>query len=130
MNRLAIGLLAGVLVMPLAASAADHDGDAKHPPADNTGKNVRDRDDSKLVPTDQAKGSDGDVELTRKIRQAIVDDDGLSTNAHNVKIVTLNGVTTLRGPVSTAAEKTKVAEYATRVVGDPVRVKNELEVAP
>lgn len=130
MKRLAAGILAGVLMTPLAVFAADHDGDAKHAPADNTGKNVRDRDDSKLVPTDQAKGSDGDVEVTRKIRQAIVDDDGLSTNAHNVKIVTLNGVTTLRGPVATAAEKTKVAEYASRVVGDPVRVKNELEVAP
>lgn len=130
MRRLTVAMLASVLAMPLAAYAAENAADVHRAPPDNTGKNVRDRDDAKLVPTDQANGSDADVELTRKIRQAVVADDKLSTNAHNVKIITLNGVATLRGPVASGAEQTRVVELAAHAAGGPAHVKNELEVAP
>ena len=60
---------------------------AEQPDADNTGKNVRDRADKTLTPMDQG-GSAQDRELTAAIRKAIVDDDSLSTNAQNVKIIT------------------------------------------
>jgi osmotically-inducible protein OsmY len=123
-------ILAIALAVPLVAYAADNAADVHRAPADNTGKNVRDRDDTKLVPTDQEHGSDADVELTRKIRQAVVADDKLSTNAHNVKIVTLNGVATLRGPVASGAEQTRVVELAAQAAGGPAHIKNELEVAP
>ena len=129
MKRLTVAALAALLAMPMLASAADeHDG-AHAQPADNTEKNVRDRDGGTLVPTDQAKGSDADVSLTREIRKAIVADDKLSTNAHNVKIVTLNGLATLRGPVDSAAERTRVGELAAKAAGGPAKIKNELEVA-
>jgi hypothetical protein len=36
-----------------------------------------------------------DVDLTKRIRQSVVADKSLSTYAHNVKIVTLNGSVTL-----------------------------------
>ena len=127
-NLIAI-TLGALLAMPISAIASDAN-DAHGKPADNTGKNVRDRNDEKLVPTDQAKGSDADIEITRNIRKTIVDDDSLSTNAHNVKIVTLNGVATLRGPVASAAEKARVGDIATQVAGGPTKIKNELEVAP
>lgn len=129
MKHLTALALGALLAMPIVAVGAEPN-DAHGKPADNTGKNVRDRNDGTLVPTDQAKGSDADVELTRNIRKAIVDDDSLSMNAHNVKIVTLNGVATLRGPVASAAEKTRVADIATKVAGGPTKIKNELEVAP
>src|SRR6185295_17520232 len=78
---------------------------AGQPDADNTGKNVRDRDDdATLTPPDQG-GSAADRELTAEIRRSIVKDDSLSTNAHNVKIMTNDGVVTLRGPVKSVAEK-------------------------
>jgi hyperosmotically inducible periplasmic protein len=99
---------------------------AEQPDADNTGKNVRDREDKTLTPMDQG-GSAQDRELTAAIRKAIVDDDSLSTNAHNVKIITVDGVVTLRGPVKTPAEKATVAALAQKAKGVK-RVDNQLEV--
>lgn len=94
---------------------------------DNTGKNVRDRDDKTLTPADQSS-NEADVELTRRIREAVVADKSLSTNAHNVKIITVDGVVTLRGPVSSAQERAKVAETAQKLAGTK-QVENQLEVA-
>ena len=95
--------------------------------ADNTGKNVRDRDDRSVTPGDQG-GSAADRELTANIRKVIVDDDSLSTNAHNVKIVTQNGAVTLRGPVASEKEKQIVAKKAEAVNGVG-KVDNQLEIA-
>ena len=96
-------------------------------PADNTGKNVRDRDES-AVTADQQSNSQGDVKITREIRRQIVNDKSLSTSAHNVKIVTVDGAVTLRGPVVSTKEKTVVAETAKNVAGVN-KVDNKLEVA-
>ena len=96
-------------------------------PADSTGKNVRDKDNTTLTPFDQAEGSEEDVEMTRRIREALVEDDTLSTNAQNIKIVTLNGKTTLRGPVENANERERILSTASRIVGK-TNVRNELEV--
>jgi hyperosmotically inducible periplasmic protein len=104
------------------ALAEQHDATAP----DDTGKNVRDRDDKTLTPMDQG-GSAGDRELTATIRRAIVGDGSLSTNAHNVKIITVDGVVTLRGPVKTPAEKAAVAVTAKKAKGVK-RVDNQLEV--
>lgn len=94
---------------------------------DNTGRNVRDRDGDTLTPGDQSS-EQGDVELTRRIREAVVADKSLSTSAHNVKIITVNGVVTLRGPVVSAQEKTKIVETAQKLAGAK-QVENQLEVA-
>jgi hyperosmotically inducible periplasmic protein len=97
----------------------------QHQDADNTGRNVRDRGES-VTPPDQSNNA-ADVETTAKIRKAIVDDDNLSTNAHNVKIVTRDGAVTLRGPVKSAAEKEAIAAKAQQVAGVK-RVDNQLEI--
>ena len=94
--------------------------------ADNSAKNARDRGDQSMTPVDQG-GSAADRELTANIRKAIVDDDDLSMNAHNVKIIAKQGVVTLRGPVKNAAEKTSVAAKAHKVAGVK-RVDNQLEI--
>jgi osmotically-inducible protein OsmY len=65
--------------------------------------------------------------LLAKVRQAVVDDKTLSTNAHNVKIVTNNGVVTLRGPVKSADEKKTIEAIATQVAG-VTKVENLLEI--
>ena len=94
--------------------------------ADNTAKNARDSDGKSLTVFDQG-GSEADRNITAAIRKSIVDNDGLSTNAHNVKIITVAGVVTLRGPVDSAAEKTTVEPVAKNTSGVK-RVDSELEL--
>lgn len=94
---------------------------------DNTAVNKRDADSKTLTPMDQAKGSRRDVELTRKIRQLIVKHKEMSSDAKNIKIITINGIATLRGPVDSAVEKSKIETLAAQVVGAG-SVTNELEV--
>jgi osmotically-inducible protein OsmY len=100
---------------------------AEQVPADNTGRNVRDRDEASKT-ADQQSNSEGDLSITQNIRQMIVHDKSLSTSAHNVKIVTVDGVVTLRGPVVNQEEKTSIAKKATQVAGVR-KVENQLEVA-
>jgi hyperosmotically inducible periplasmic protein len=95
---------------------------------DNTKINERDRPADRLT-ADQQSQSKGDVEATAKIRQLVVKDDTLSTKAHNVKIITINGKVTLRGPVKSDGEKMSIDKKAREVVGD-TNVTNELEIAP
>ena len=100
---------------------------AQAEPADNTGRNERDREGTTLTPGDQSS-NEADVELTRRIREAVVADDSLSTNAHNVKIITINGKVTLRGPVESEAERAKIVATAEQLAGKN-KVDNKLEIA-
>ena len=95
-------------------------------PANNTGRNVRDRDDATLTPEDQSEKKE-DRELSQKIRSAVVDDDSLSMKAHNVKIITVDGRVTLRGPVENERERKLVAQKALEIAGAG-KVNNQLEV--
>lgn len=96
------------------------------PAADNSGKNVRDRDSNRLTPGNQGKSAP-DVAMTRNIRKEVNAQKGLSVNGKNVKIITLNSIVTLRGPVGTAEEKQLIHEIACKLAGSD-KVKNELEV--
>jgi hyperosmotically inducible periplasmic protein len=96
------------------------------PEADNTGKNERDRSGETQTSGDQSNKSE-DVKLTAAIRRAVVKDDSLSSMAKNVKIITANGVVTLRGPVKSDAEKTKIGELAQSSAGR-TKIDNQLEV--
>lgn len=120
-----------ILSTGLTASAADTDrGETeatKRVEPDNTKKNERDTQAGMVTAQDQAKGSNADVDVTRRIRQEIVGDDSLSTNAKNVKIITLGGVVTLRGPVASEEERSKIITAAKKVSGVK-RVDNKLEV--
>jgi osmotically-inducible protein OsmY len=95
--------------------------------ADNSAKNERDRAADKLTPMDQGE-SKLDRGITQQVRQNVMAEQALSTNAKNVKIVTVDGVVTLRGPVETGAEKSSIAALAKHVDGVK-RVDNQLEVA-
>ena len=96
-------------------------------PADNTGRNERDQAKAEPTPGDQAE-NEADRTITQQIRQDVVKDDALSMNGKNVKIITVDGVVTLRGPVESAEEKTSIATLAKRVDGVK-RVDNQLEIA-
>jgi len=124
-------LMLTVLALVAAASGCARDEDKPAHPAnvaaDNTKKNERDRDPSALTPGDQGE-SEADRTITQKIRQEVVKDDSLSMTAKNIKIITLNGVVTLRGPVKSEKEKTEIAALVQRV-GGMTRVDNQLEIA-
>ena|SRR5579864_1580648 len=70
-----------------------------------------------------------DRELTQQIRNAIVSDKTLSTQAHNVKILTKDGAVTLKGQVKTDDEKKAVEDKASSIAGTG-KVTSELTVGP
>src|SRR5690242_14956789 len=92
-------------------SGTMHHGSAAAKDADNTVRNKRDRDAKTLTPMDQSE-NEADRTITQQIRKSVTSDHSLSTNAHNVKIITVNGVVTLRGPVKSEVEKSKIADVA------------------
>ena len=94
--------------------------------AENTGKNIRDRSGDTATVFDQGN-SEPDIQITANIRKAIVDDDSLSTNAHNVKVITNDRIVQLRGPVDSPAEKATIEAKAKSVSGVK-KVVNQLEV--
>jgi hyperosmotically inducible periplasmic protein len=93
---------------------------------DNTGRNVRDRGGDTVTPGDQSNNP-ADLNLTQQIRRELMADKSLSTDAKNVKIITVNGVVTLRGPVNTPKEKSTIEAKAQSVAGAN-NVDNQLEV--
>ena len=95
--------------------------------ANNTAINQRDSGHETLTPMDQSS-KPSDIKMTQEIRRAIVKDDQLSTDAKNIKIITIDGAVTLRGPVKTEQEKADIAAKAAQLAGDS-NVHNELEVA-
>ena len=127
---LALGLPnAGEAKDPAKTTAEDpaNTAEARESAPDNTGRNVRDRNGDTLTPVDQSN-KESDVELTRKIREEVVGDDSLSMQAHNVKIISVDGVVTLRGPVKSDGEKSRIASLAEKTAGSG-KVHNQLEVA-
>ena len=79
------------------------------------------------VTADQQSNTAADRAITRKIRKALIADKSLSTYAHNVKIITVDGMVTLKGPVKSEDEKLKVASAAAGVV-DASKIDNQLSV--
>ena len=92
---------------------------------DNTKINARDRGGQTLTSGNQSN-SKRDIKLTSTIRRSIMK-SGLTTLAKNIKIITVNGNVTLRGPVNTEAEKEKIGSLASSVQGVN-QLDNELEV--
>jgi hyperosmotically inducible periplasmic protein len=121
MTKVASFVAVGLLV--LTASAQD----AGTTP-DNTKVNKRDR-KTGAVTADQQKESESDREITAGIRKALMDNKELSTYAHNVKIITRNGIVTLKGPVRSQDEKKVVESQAAQIAGAD-KVKSALSVAP
>lgn len=88
------------------------------------GKDVREQG---LTSDDQSEAS-SDLEITAAIRRAIVGDDSLSLNAHNVKIITREGYVTLRGAVASRGEKARLQAIAEKTRGVR-RVDNQLQLS-
>lgn len=103
--------------------------DAKEAPnADNSAQNAgAERKDA--VTAEKQDNKKSNVEILAQIRKTIVDDNGLSMNAKNAKILFKNGLVTLKGPVDSEAEKSRVEELA-KTCSSVSSVKNMLTIAP
>ena len=110
-----------ICVSTLALSAV-----AQETKPDNTDKNERDRSGETKNSGDQSNSSQ-DIKITGDVRRAIVKDNSLTSTAKNVKIITAGGIVTLRGPVNSAEEKSKIEQLATAAAGG-AKVDNQLEV--
>ena len=126
-KRILIAFALSVVVaigVPSPASAEKHEGTQP----DNTKMNKEMRDE-KAPTADQQSEKDTDRKMTQSIRRAIVKDKSLSTYAHNVKIITVEGKVTLKGPVRSKSEKQAVEKAAEQVAGKG-NVTNELQIKP
>jgi hyperosmotically inducible periplasmic protein len=83
---------------------------------------------SKTSTADAQKNDSTDIALTQQIRKSVMADKSLSTYAHNVKIVTVNGAVTLNGVVRDSREKDVVAMKAQAIAGKG-NVTDDLTVA-
>ena len=81
------------------------------------------------VTADQQKENKPDRQLTQQIRKAVEADKTLSMSAHNVKIISRDGMVTLKGSVKTDDEKKSIEDKATEFAGAG-KVTNEITVAP
>jgi hyperosmotically inducible periplasmic protein len=131
MNKnLVLLVLSSFLIMGVgcASKTEQVNTDKKSPAtdADNTARNSRDRDGATQTSGDQAE-NETDRQISANVRQAVVGDNSLSMNAHNVKIITSGGTVTLRGPVKSSEEKAAIESKAKQVAG-VTRVDNLLEV--
>lgn len=115
-------------------SAACDDSAAQTRPAVGYRPESRDTDSAsrpqnKGVTADDQGLNAADRKTTQAIRKAVTADDTLSIYAKNVKIVTRDGLVTLRGPVRSAEEKQSIEAKAAAVAG-AANVTNELTVEP
>lgn len=121
MKRITLSILC-LSAVALSAFAQDQ----SSPAADNSARNERDRSGETKTSFDQSN-TKGDTQITASIRRAVMKDDSLSMTAKNVKIIAENGVVTLRGPVKSEAEKSKIADLAKSAAGQ-MKIENQLEV--
>jgi osmotically-inducible protein OsmY len=84
---------------------------------------------NKTATADGQANNAADLDLTKRIRQSVMADKSLSTYAHNVKIVTINGHVTLNGVVRSEEEKGAVESKAANIAGGD-KVTDDLKVAP
>jgi len=103
---------------------------AQTPAPDNTKTNAAKMNSTAKTSTaDGQKNNSSDVAMTQRIRKSVMADKSLSTYAHNVKVVTVNGAVTLNGVVRDSREKDLIDKMAEEVAGNG-KVTNDLKIAP
>ena len=90
-------------------------------PADNLAQNVRERSAPLIQGT-----SATDQAISARIRHEMLSRPDLSTDARNVKVITVNGQVTLRGPVRNQEEEQAIIEIARNAVAENAKVTNQI----
>jgi hyperosmotically inducible periplasmic protein len=120
-THLAAIALASALSLPITAVAQSPSPNQASP--DNSATNK-----AQDTTADKQKENASDRTTTQNIRKAIMADKSLSTYAHNVKIVTVNGAVTLTGPVQSDDEKKRIEELANGVLKGSGSLTNNITV--
>ena len=120
MTKIPSLLFAASAVIALTCSVGSAVAHSQEP--DNSGQNK-----VQSQTADDHTSPKSDRLLTANVRKAIVGDKGLSTYAHNVKIITRGGRVTLKGPVKSEDEKKQVETDAASAVSAG-NISNELTV--
>ena len=89
------------------------------------GADTSDQREARITPFDQSEAPT-DIETTRRIRQAVMQDDSLSFRAKNVTIVTNGDRVVLTGRVNTRAEADHIKDIARSI--SPQRIEDRLEI--
>jgi hyperosmotically inducible protein len=127
MTHLRLNLAASAILSVLCLGTfTSSSGALVQSPAQTGPDNSAQNKDRGLTADNQANAK-ADRLTTTNIRKAIIADKDLSTYAHNVKIITVNGAVTLKGPVKSDEEKEKVASDAAGVVSAD-KITNHLTV--
>jgi osmotically-inducible protein OsmY len=95
--------------------------------SDNTIQNHLNKNGDLLTPIKQSE-SRTDIELAARIRREITKDHALSITAENIKIISIEGHVTLRGPVKTEREKWNAEARAAAIAGS-ANVDDLLEIS-
>jgi hyperosmotically inducible periplasmic protein len=127
-NAIRTGTLGALLISGAAFASAQQTTEPSTPQADNTRMNQRDRNSNEPT-ADQQKANRSDRDITQQIRKSIMDDKSISTYGHNVKVITQNGMVTLKGPVRSEEEKKALEDKAAQVAGAD-KVTSEIDVQP
>jgi osmotically-inducible protein OsmY len=122
MRRIASQLGHLTLLLSLASTPTFVTAQDQSPP-DNTRQNK-----NPGATAENQKENKADRVTTQKIRKAILADKSLSTYAHNIKVITIQGAVELKGPVRSDEEKAAVEAKAVEIAGAG-NVKNELTIA-
>ena len=127
MKNTMTGISSAIAAALLMSSSALANSKISETKADNSKMNQRDRDAGELTAEQQSTGRT-DTEITRQIRRDLLGDRKLSVYAKNIKIITVDGQVTLKGPVRTALEERTLVRRAALVAGRD-KVVDELEVS-
>lgn len=123
LRNLPIFILAAVMLCtPSVSAASRHMLQSSSQQPDNSAQNKQ-----HATTADNQPNAQADRMTTANVRKAIIADKDLSLYAHNVKIITMSGTVTLKGPVKSDEEKQKVAADAASVVSQD-KVVNHLTV--
>jgi hyperosmotically inducible periplasmic protein len=121
-----ITLINATAALAFLAAAAN----GQTPAPDNSKANA-----NSMNSTDSTSTADGqsnnpaDITLAQQIRKSVIADKSLSTYAHNVKIVAVNGAVTLNGVVRDIREKAAIETKAQALAGKG-NVTDDLTIAP
>jgi len=88
------------------------------------------RQESRRSYSRSAEDERGRWNLTARIRKSVMADKRLSTYAHNIKIISQNGIVTLKGPVRSDDEVRSIMAKAVEVAGGSDKVVNQMSVKP